>query len=93
MTLRQYPNWNGLIGALIEIRQHNRPIRTGIVDDAMPDSSVLWLAADGLEQRTMYEAALKYEAWVEPRQLAGTNCYRMTSAMLYPSDLEQSPTR
>jgi hypothetical protein len=41
----------------------------------------------------MYEAALNYEAWVEPRQLTGTGCYRMTSSLLYPDDQDQRSTR
>lgn len=92
MTLRKYSDWNRLIGAIVEIRQHNDTIRIGTVDDAMADSSTLWLASDGVQPRTLYEAALKYEAWIEPRQLRGTKCYRMTSSMLYP-DQEQRSTR
>ena len=83
MTLHRYPSWNRLVGATVEIRQHGEPIRTGTVEAAMPDSSALWLASDGIHPRSMYEAALGYQVWVEPRELAGTNCYRMTSAMLY----------
>ena len=93
MTLHKYPNWNRLIGATVEIRHHNHTIRTGTVDDAMPDSSALWLASDGVQPRTMYEAALKYEAWIEPRQLTGTNCYRMASSLLYPDSQEQRSAR
>ncbi|XAS68672.1 hypothetical protein V3C33_05080 [Micrococcaceae bacterium Sec5.7] len=55
----------------------------------MPDASALWLAADGVQPRALYEAALKYEAWVEPRQLAETSCYRMSSSLLYPDGQEQ----
>jgi hypothetical protein len=92
MTLCKYSDWNRLIGAIVEIRQHNDTIRIGTVDDAMADSSALWLASDGVQPRTLYEAALKYEVWIEPRQLTGTKCYRMTSSMLYP-DQEQRSTR
>ena len=84
MTLRKYRNWNRLIGATVEIRHQNDTIRIGTVDDAMADSSALWLASDGVQPRTPYEAALKYEAWIEPRQLTETKCCRMTSSMLYP---------
>lgn len=58
-------------------------VRTGIVDDAMPDSSVLWLAAEGIHARSMYVAAENHTAWVEPQELTGENTYRMTSARLY----------
>lgn len=86
MALQNYPTWNRLIGAFVEIRQDGRIIRTGFVEDAMPDSTALWLAADGVQPRSMYESAQNYKAWVEPQQLTGTACYRMTSARLYPTD-------
>lgn len=54
----------------------------------MPESSALWLASEGVHPRTMYEAALLYEAWVEPQELTGTSCYRMTSSSLYPENRE-----
>lgn len=93
MTARKYPSWNRLIGAAVEIRQHGQTIRTGTVEEAMPDSSALWLASDGVHPRTMYETALKYEAWVEPQELTGTIVYRMTSYMLYPENHEQRSMR
>jgi hypothetical protein len=71
MALVNYPAWNRLIGALVEVRQYGTIIRAGFVEDAMPDSSMLWLAADGVNLRTMYEAALDYQAWVEPQNLGG----------------------
>lgn len=83
MPLKKYLTWDRLIGARVEIRQCGRHVRTGIVDNAMPDSSALWLAPEGVHPRTMYEASLLYEAWVEPQVLTGSTCYRMTSSMLY----------
>lgn len=61
----KYLKWKRLIGLPVEIRQDGRTIATGTVDDAMPDSSILWLAPSGPQHRTMYERALKYEAWVD----------------------------
>ena len=69
MTFRNDPNWNRLVGVFVEIRCQGRTIRTGIVDDAMPDSSALWIAAHGVQPRTIYEAALGYEAWWDLEQL------------------------
>lgn len=83
MVLQSYPHWQRLVGAVVQIRRENKVIRTGVVDDAMPDSSLLWLAADGVHQRRMYEAAENYKAWVEPQQLAGQVAYRMTYHRLY----------
>jgi hypothetical protein len=84
MTLSNYPDWSSLIGATVEIPRNGEIIRTGTVEDAMPDSSALWLPSDSTHSRTMYEAALQYEAWVKPQELDGTRAYRMTAAMLYP---------
>ena len=33
----------------------------------MADDSALWLAADGVEERTLIEAAACYEIWIEPQ--------------------------
>jgi len=83
MVLQNYPDWQRLVGAVVQIRRENQVIRTGVVEDATPDSSLLWLAADGVHQRTMYAAAENYKAWVEPQQLAGHAAYRMTYHRLY----------
>lgn len=82
MALQNFPHWRRLIGALVEIRRYDQAVRTGFVEDAMPDSSVLWIAADGVHLRNMYEAAENCKAWVEPQQLTGGAAYRMTSARL-----------
>jgi len=49
MTQRRtakYPikEWNLLIGAPVEITRWGTLVRIGIVEDAMPDSSLLWVA-------------------------------------------------
>lgn len=84
--MQNYPNWHRLIGAFVEIRKDGQVVSAGFVEDAMPDSTALWVAADGVQPRRMYESALNYKAWVEPQQLTGRACYRMTFARLYPTD-------
>ena len=74
--------WQNLIGALVEVRKHGAVVREGLVDDAMPDSSALWIAADGFTNRVLIEAAEGYEVWVEPRKLEGKLAYRMTASAL-----------
>jgi len=49
----------------------------------MPDSSVLWLAADGIHLRQMYVADENYAAWVEPLEMHGAATYRMITSRLY----------
>lgn len=43
----------------------------------MPDSSVLWLAAEGADGRQMFEAELGYQAWTYPRELIGDLRFKM----------------
>lgn len=83
MALQNYPHWRLLIGALVEIRRYDQAVRTGFVEDAMPDSSALWIAANGVKLRSMYEAAENYTAWAEPQQLTGQAAYKMTSEQLF----------
>ena len=62
----KYLKWERLIGLPVEMRQAGHTVASGTVDDAMSDSSILWLAQNGPQHRTMYERSLKYEAWVDP---------------------------
>lgn len=64
-------DWSNFVGLPVELRQQGKYIRSGVVGAAMPDSSVLWLAADGADDRQMFEAALGYQAWTYPRELDG----------------------
>jgi hypothetical protein len=67
--MEKYLKWQRLIGLPVEIRQDGHTVASGTVDDAMPDSSILWLAQSGPQHRTMYEKSLKHEAWVDPNIL------------------------
>ncbi|MFJ4208110.1 hypothetical protein ACIPY2_06570 [Paenarthrobacter sp. NPDC089675] len=84
MTAYRHNNWNQLIGAFVEIRQNHISLRSGYVEDATPDSSVLWLAADDQHNRALFEAAEGHVVWVEPRELEGRLTYRMTRTALHP---------
>ncbi|ALV39866.1 hypothetical protein AU252_00715 [Pseudarthrobacter sulfonivorans] len=84
MPTYRHDNWDQLIGALIEVRKNQKVLRTGRVDDAMSDSSCLWLAADANNNRALFEAAEGYEAWVEPLQLEGRLFNRMPAPALHP---------
>lgn len=48
----------------------------------MPDSTLLWLAADAAHGRELFSAAENYEVWIEPRLLDGEMAYRMTDSQL-----------
>lgn len=77
--LRPYIHWSRLIGATVQIRRNGRIIRTGTIDDAMADSTALWIAGDATQPRTMYEAARGIEVWADPKEAEHGLCYRMTS--------------
>jgi hypothetical protein len=82
-TPRKHLEWPHLINALVEIRHHNRVLRTGYVEDAMADSSVVWIAADRNQPRQMFEAAQGHEVWVTSQKLDGDLSYRMTRHQIF----------
>ena len=76
--------WNLLAGAPVEITRWGTLVRAGIVEDVMQDSSLLWVAADGVQGRELFSAADNYEVWIEPRLLDGNMRYRMTDEQIHP---------
>jgi hypothetical protein len=82
-TPRKHRDWSLLINAMVEIRQNGQVIRTGFVEDVMPDSSVLWLAADHDNPRQMFEPCQDHQVWVTPQALTGELSYRMTTRQIF----------
>ncbi|MGM0930496.1 MAG: hypothetical protein ACQEXN_12415 [Actinomycetota bacterium] len=82
-TLSKHGAWSLLINALVEIRHDGQVIRTGVVEDAMPDSSVLWIAADADGPRQMFEASQGHQVWVTPQELPDGLRYRMTKNQIF----------
>jgi hypothetical protein len=78
----RYHDWYRLVGIPVEVRRDFEMVRTGVVDDAMEDSSALWLAADAGGGRALFSAAEGYEVWIRPRELGGRLCYKMAAAQL-----------
>ncbi len=83
MAKKRYREWNRLRGAEVEVRHDGNIVRVGTVDEVMEDSSAIWIATQGCVTRQLFEVALGYEVWVEPRLLEGPNSYRMTASALY----------
>jgi hypothetical protein len=69
----------------------HRLVRAGTVEAVMPDSSMIWVAADGPYGRELFLAADNYEVWLEPGQLVGELRYRMTDDNLYPPRRRERP--
>ena len=78
LMLREYIHWRRLIGTTVQIRQNGRIIRTGTVDDAMADSTALWIAGDSTQPGAMYEAARGIDVWSEPEEAEDGLYYRLT---------------
>ena len=53
--------WQELIGSRVELRLDGRLVRTGEVEDATQDSSVMWLRFDGNHGRQLVSQADGYE--------------------------------
>ena len=51
MDLHLQPDWQRALGQHVEIWRDGRFFRSGKVDAVMPDSSLLWLAAEGAVAR------------------------------------------
>ncbi|TDL36689.1 hypothetical protein [Arthrobacter nitrophenolicus] len=75
-------DWSRLVGIPVEIRKDFTLVRAGMVEDVMPDSSALWLAADAMAGRALFAAAEGYEVWISPRELGGKLCYKMAAVRL-----------
>ena len=91
--LREYIHWRRLIGATVQIRQNGRIIRTGTVDDAMADSTALWIAGDSTQPGAMYEAARGIEVWSEPEEAEDGLCYRLTPHQHHPEPARRPMTQ
>jgi hypothetical protein len=76
--------WHDLVGLVVEVRREGAVVREGLVDAAMADSSALWIAADGFQDRVLIEAAEGYEVWLEPRRLDGKSAYRLAQSWRAP---------
>lgn len=66
-TLYLESDWFPVVGAFVEIRLYDKPVRTGRVDGVTSDDQILWIAADGAENRAMFERSQNYSVWISPR--------------------------
>lgn len=83
MTKYRHHEWARLIGVPVEIQRHGEVIRAGVVDNAMPDSSIIWIGSDEQSTRTLYDVSEGFQVWVDPKQLKGARTYRMTAKALH----------
>ncbi|MFF2347829.1 hypothetical protein [Pseudarthrobacter sp. NPDC058119] len=54
-------DWAHLVGGVVEVRLNGQLVRVGRMEQTTPDSSMMWVAADAVEQRTLYMKAWGYK--------------------------------
>lgn len=62
--------WQSLVGEIVEVWLDGGLYRRGLVDDAMPDASGLWIAPEAASQREFIDAASGFEVWISLDPLA-----------------------
>lgn len=65
MGLHFQHEWLPLTGEFVEIRLHGKLVRRGVVETVTQDGAVLWLVADGLHTRSMFERSEGYQVWTQ----------------------------
>ncbi|MFF1832366.1 hypothetical protein [Paenarthrobacter sp. NPDC058040] len=83
MSFHIQHDWLPLVGEVVEVRLHNEFVRYGVVDAVTNDNSILWLAVDGVNTRTMVERAEGYEIWIDykwerPSRVPGMGVFPLT---------------
>lgn len=67
-----FPDWHLLIGTVVEIRRYGLFLGTGLVDNATSSGNIAWIAAEGINSRTMIEKTGGYELSIAPTHLQPT---------------------
>ncbi|WP_230116554.1 hypothetical protein [Arthrobacter sp. Bi83] len=64
MTYHKQDDWLPLVGEAVQIRQYGQFVGAGVVDAVTDDDGILWLAADGVNQRRLITRADGFEVWM-----------------------------
>jgi hypothetical protein len=67
MSLHPQTSWHQLVGSRVEVRRGGDVLDVGIVDDAMADGTLLWLAQEGAKNRRIIELAVGDGIWASSR--------------------------
>ncbi|UTT69189.1 hypothetical protein NMQ03_18665 [Arthrobacter sp. DNA4] len=57
-------DWARLTGRSVEVWLHGEHVASGVVDQASEDGSVLWIAAEGISTRRIFDKSSGYQIWV-----------------------------
>jgi hypothetical protein len=56
-------DWSQLVGRTVEVWLGSDLVTTGVVDQATSDDRVVWIAAQGIQRRKLYDKLTGYEVW------------------------------
>lgn len=62
-SLHRTDQWQSLVGEIVEVRLHGTLYRRGLVDDAMPDASGIWIAQEAASLREYISKGSGFEIW------------------------------
>ena len=57
-------DWARLPGHSVEVWLLGEHVASGLVDQAAEDDSVLWIAAEGISTRRIFDKSSGYQVWV-----------------------------
>ncbi|MHC6591911.1 hypothetical protein [Arthrobacter sp. C152] len=57
-------DWAQLPGHTVEVWLLGEHVASGVVDQAAEDDSVLWIAAEGISTRRIFDKSSGYQVWV-----------------------------
>lgn len=57
-------DWARLPGRSVEVWLLGEHVASGVVDQAAEDGSVLWIAAEGIRTRRIFDKSSGYQIWV-----------------------------
>jgi len=63
--MRRTAEWESLSGAVVDVYLHDDLHRRGVVEDVMPASSGLWIAAQGPCSREFIDKASGFAVWTD----------------------------
>lgn len=63
-ALARRSDWARLPGRSVEVWLLGEHVATGVVDQAAEDGSVLWIAAEGIRTRRIFDKSSGYQIWV-----------------------------
>lgn len=64
--MRRTDEWESLAGTVVDVYLDHDLHRRGMVEGVMPDSSGLWIAAQGSWSREFVDKASGFTVWTDP---------------------------